>query len=403
MKKKKLRVFIAWTLVALFMQFGAYSFLDYQVTKVLNPNSPDELPPITTTQVAKIPGTHLENIQISYGKDYLAYKENGVFKVYNLKKEKVVFEKKPAANSEKNMGVMGFQWLPDRDALIYFYSKKNPNPVTIVTVPPKKVITSKSEDITNSEEIEVPQEPRTEKRYNNPWLTELYTLELPPSEEDTPPDNRAHDISLESYPAGGEITQMAFSTFTNLMYVTVKSGTTMSLIEIDVMKYVRILNRSGEWISNMAVSDQQGTLYLDSKVGSTKQVVAVKGWDRNVISKNAKDFILGDRNGKLYLGELTNNQLTKIYTRVDTPKFNENVELITAWEGSIPFNDARVVIGSLGQIIIYSQKTAYIIDQGKSKQVNLHGEENYVSSDGAELIQLTREGNSTTVELQPLK
>ena len=138
-------------------------------------------------------------------------------------------------------------------------------------------------------------------------------------------------------------------------------------------------------------------------MGSTKQIVAVKGWDRNVISKDSKDFILGDRNGKLYLGEITNNQLTKIFTRADTTKLNENVELITAWEGSIPYKDARVVIGSLGQIIIYSQKTAHIIDSGKSKQISINGEENYVSPDGAELIQLTREGTSTLVELQPLK
>ncbi len=402
--KRKLRIFLVWTLIALFIQFGAYSFIDYQVNKVINPTSPPKLPPITTKLTVTIPGINLENVQISYAKDYLAYKENGIFKVYNLKKKKVVFEKKPEANSEKNMGVMGYQWLPDRDALIYFYSKKNPNPFSVITIQPtKSAIISKSEDIISSDEIEVPQEPRTEKRYNNPWLTELYTLELPPSGEDTPPDNRPNDIALESYPAGGVITQMAFSTFTNLMYVTVKSGTTMSLMEIDVMKNVRILNRSGEWITNMAVSDQQGTLYLDSKVGSTKQIVAVKGWDRNVISKDSKDLILGDRNGKLYLGEITNNQLTKIFTRADTTKLNENVELITAWEGSIPYKDARVVIGSLGQIIIYSQQTAHIIDSGKSKQISINGEENYVSPDGAELIQLTREGTSTLVELQPLK
>ncbi len=400
--KKKLRIFLVWILVALFLQFGTYSFLDYQVRKVTNPSSPTKIPPITTKLTVTIPGINLENIQISYAKDYLAYKENGTFKVYNLKKGKVIFEKKPAANSEKNMGVMGYQWLPDRDALIYFYSKKNPNPVTLVTVQPTKTVTPpKFED--NTDEDEIPHEPRTEKRYNNPWLTELYTLELPPSEEDTPPDNRPNDISLDSYPAGGVIMQMVFSTFTNLMYVTVKSGTHMSLMEIDVMKNVRNLNRSGEWITNMAVSDQQGTLYIDSKVDSTKQVVALKSWDRNVISKNPKDLILGDRNGKLYLGEIKDNQLTKVFTRADTTSFNEKVDLITVWEGAIPYQDARVVIGSHGQIIIYSHQTAYIISNGKSKQVNLHGEENYVSPDGAELIQLTREGTSTSVELQPLE
>ncbi|MHB8124880.1 MAG: hypothetical protein ACYDEJ_04415 [Desulfitobacteriaceae bacterium] len=397
--KRKLRIFIVWTLIALFLQFGVYSFLDYQVSKVL---APIDSPIPTKTLEVTIPGVNLENIQISYSKDYLAYKENGIFKVFNLSKGKVVFEKKPVAGSEKNMGVMGYQWLPDRDVLIYFYSKKNPNPVSIVTVQPTKTaITSKSEDNASSDEKQVPQEPRTETHYNNPWLTELYTLELSPSEEDTTPDDRPN-ITIATYPAGGIITQMVFSTYTNLMYVTVKSGTNMSLMEIDVMKNVRNLNRSGEWISNMSVSDQQGTLYLDSKIGTTKQIAAVKGWDRNVVSKDANDVILGDRKGKLYLGRIKDNQLIKISTRADTTNFNEKVNLVTVWEGAIPYKDARVVIGSLGQIIIYTQQTAHIINNGKDEQVNLHGEENYISPDGAELIELTRQGTSTLVKLQPL-
>jgi hypothetical protein len=396
--KKKLRIILVWIIISLFMQFSVYGFTNYQVGKILNPVHE----PITTNLKAKIPGTNLENIQISYAKDYLAYKENGVFKVFNLKEQKVVFEKKPEANSEKNMGVMGYQWLPDRDALIYFFSKKNPNPVTRVTIQ-NKTVTSQKEDINNKEDQPLSQQLKTEMRYNNPWLTELYTLEFPPSNELTPPDNRPHDISLENYPAGGVITQMAFSTFTNLMYLTVKSGTSMTLMEIDVMKDVKNLQRSGELISNMAISDQQGTLYIDSKIGTTRQIVAVKNFDRNVISKDPNDVILGDRNGKLYLGKVTDNQLTKISTREDKININEKVNPITIWEGSIPFKDVEVVIGSLGQVIVYNQQTAYIINNVKVKEVNLQGEENYVSPDGAELIELTQQDNSTHAELKPLK
>ncbi|HWQ72885.1 MAG TPA: hypothetical protein VN370_11260 [Desulfitobacteriaceae bacterium] len=406
--KKKLRIIIVWTIISLFIQFSIYGFTNYQVGKILNP----VYEPITTDLQATIPGTNLENIQISYAKDYLAYKENGVFKVFNLKEQKVVFEKKPEANSEENMGVMGYQWLPDRDALIYLYSKKNPNPVTKITTT-KTTSTNKtvtdtnksttSEDLNNKAAQTPSQQPKTEIRYNNPWLTELYTLELPSSDELTPPDNRPHDISLDSYPAGGVITQMAFSTFTNLIYITVKSGTNMTLFEIDVMKDVSKLNRSGEYISNMAISDQQGTLYIDSKIGTTRQIVAVKSFDRNVISQDPNDVILGDRNGKLYLGKVTINQLTKISTREDKTNFNEKVNPITIWEGSIPYEDAQVVIGSLGQVIVYNQQTVYIVNNGKVKEVNLQGKESYVSPDGAELIELTQQGDSTLAELRPLE
>jgi len=399
--KKILRLFLVWTIISLLLQFGVYGYADYEVNKVLNP----VYEPITANLKAVIPGTNLEDIQISYAKDYLAYKENGVFKVFNLKKEKVVFEKSPDQDSEKNMGVMGYQWLPDRDALIYFFSKKNPNAVTTVTVQPSKTaVTSKSESSTKSDEKTITQQPKIEKRYNNPWLTELFTLECSASDEDNPPDNRSNDdLVLEIYPAGGVINQMVFSTYTNLIYLTVKNGSYMSLLEIDVMKDVRSLNRSGEVISNMAVSDQQGTLYLDSKIGSTNQIVAVKNWDRYVISKDANDVILGDRNGKLYLGRVVDNQLTKISTREDKTNINEKVNLNPVWEGSIPFQDSRVVIGALGQVVVYDQKTAYIINNGEIKEIELRGEENYVSSDGAELIELTKEDGSTKVELKPLK
>jgi hypothetical protein len=399
--KKVLRMLLVWTIISLLLQGGVYGFADYQIGKILNP----VYEPITTNLKAVIPGTNLENIQVSYAKDYLAYKENGIFKVFNLTSGKVVFEKKPEANSEKNMGVMGYQWLPDRDALIYFYSKKNPNPVSTVKVQPSKTaVTSKSEDLRRSDEKTVTPQTKTTKQNNNPWLTQLFTLEFPPSDEDGTPDNRSNDdVSLEIYPAGGVISQMVFSTYTNLIYLTVKNGAYMNLLEIDVMKDVRSLNRSGEIIANMAVSDQQGTLYLESKISSAKQIVAVKSWDRNVISKENNDIILGDRNGKLYLGRVVDNKLTRISTREDKANFNEKVNLLTFWEGSVPFENSKVVIGALGQVVIYDQETAYIIKDGKVKDVELQGQENFVSPDGAELIELTKEDNSTKVELKPLE
>jgi hypothetical protein len=395
---RKLRIILVWTIISLLIQFSIYGFTNYQVGKILNPVYES----ITTDLKVTIPGTNLENIQISYDKEYLAYKENGVFKVFNLKEQKVVFEKKPEANSEKNMGVMGYQWLTDRDALIYLYSKKNPNPFTKIASTNKSVASPKK-DLNNKEDQPANQQPKTEIHYNNSWLTEIYTLEFPPSDDPTPPDNRPHDLSLEKYPAEGIITQMAFSTFTNLIYITVKSGTNMTLLEIDVNKEVNVLQRPGELISNMAISDQQGTLYIDSKIGTTRQIVAVKSFDRNVISKEPNDVILGDRNGKLYLGKVTNDQLTKISTKEDKTNFDEKVNTITIWEGSIPYEDAQIVIGSLGQVIVYNQQTVYIVNNGKVKEVNLQGKESYVSPDGAELIELTQQGDSTLAELKPLK
>jgi hypothetical protein len=417
--KKRLRIILVWSLVSLLLQFGAYYFLNNQVQKVMDPAGVSE--PITLQLKATIPGANLTNIQISYAKDYLAYMENGTLKVFNLSNQTVVFEKKSPSVSDQTLGVLTYQWLPDRNTLLYFYAKKNPNNVTYVTVyPPKSTVQTpvqtqppvqpKTED-PNQKPVpevpkvvpkEVPAEPRVEKRYGNPQITELYSLELPNSDENIAPDDRFNQ-TIDQFPAGGKIEEWVNSTSTNLIYITVKNGSKEQLMEIDVMKNVSTLSKSGESIDNMVASDRYGTLYIDSKVGTTHQVIALDSTKRQIVSKNVNDRILGIRDGNVYIGEVENNQLVKIKTTADLSEVKSNPALKTEWEGSIPYNNnVRTLIGEKGQIIVYDHQTANIVTAGQLKKVDLHGDENYISVDGAELVQLTKDGTSTAVELQPL-
>lgn len=421
--KKKLRTIFVWVLVSLLLQFGAYSYLENKVAQVVKPNEASA--PITKELQATIPGTEFENIQVSYAKDYLAYTENGTLKIFNLKKEKIVFEKK---TNDKSLGVLSYQWLPDRDTLLYFYAKKNPNPVTYVTVPIKPTtptVDPKSDQKTDPktnpktdpkvedpnqkpaktvdkvEQKVTPVQTKTEVRYNNPQITELYTLELPGADEDTEPDDRFNQ-TINEFPAGGKIDELVFSTSTNLIYLTVKDGAKELLMEIDVMKNVRTLNRTGEIVDGMAASDRYGTLYINSKTGGTKQVVSLGVGNRHVISKNANDKVLGIRDGKIYIGEVINNELVKVKTTEDRSEISDNPSLKTEWEGSIPLSNVSILIGSQGQVVIYNQQTAYIIKSGELNEISLKGDENYISDDGAELIEFKKSGTSTLVELQPL-
>jgi len=417
--KKKLRIILVWTLVSLVLQYGAYSYLNNQVQKVMAPSEKSE--PITLQLKATIPGSDLKNIQVSYAKDYLAYMENGTLKIFNLINKKVVFEKKSPSPNDKTLGVLTYQWLPDRNTLLYFYAKKNPNPVTSVTVyPPKTTVKTptptptpvepKTEDpnqkiVTEVPKVvpkEVPVEPRIEKRIN-PQITELYSLGLPNSDESTAPTDNFNQ-TIDNFSAGAKIEDLVVSTFTNFMYFTVKNESTELLMQIDIMKHVRTLSKSGESIDNMVASERNGTLYIDSKIGTTRQVIALDGTNRHIISKNNNDRILGIRAGKIYIGEIQNNELVKIKTTPDLPELTNNPSLKTEWQGSIPFgNNVRTLIGAKGQMVVYNHQTAYIVTDGQLAEVQLHGDENYVSVDGAELIQLTKEGTSTLVELQPLK
>jgi len=414
--KKKLRILLVWILVSLIFQFGGHSLLNIQVQKVMGLTAVDSEPPITPQLKATIPGSDLTNIQVSYAKDYLAYLENGTLKIFNLKKEKIVFEKKSSSATDQTLGVRTYQWLPDRNILLYFYAKKNPNEVTTVKVYPSQTITSnpsidpKTEDPNQAEIVtqEVPAEPRYEKRYGSPQLTELYSLELPNSDEDTAPDDRLHlfdpPSGSEEISKGGKIEKYVVETSTNLMYLTVTNGSTQQLMKIDVMKKVSTLNKPRELINNMATSDRYATLYIDSKVGTEQQVVALSNGKRQVISKNTNDRIIGVRKGKVYIGEVENNELVKIKTTADLELMKENPSLKTEWKGSIPYNEnLHMLIGVTGQLIVYDNQTASIITDGHLAEVKLQGDENYVSVDGAELIQLTKAGISTHVELKPLK
>ena len=413
--KKKLRILLVWAIVSLVLQFGVYAILDEKIAKVMAPPAQPQQP-ITRTLEATLPDTNIDNVQISYDKFYLAYKANGVFKVFNLKQNRVVFTKEPLPGSDKGMGVLNYQWLPDRDTLVYFFAKKNPNPWVTVIVEPSQSSSplleaggTKSEDAQASAEHKgessvpaKPVEPKIERRPSNPQITELYALEFPDPEETTPPDDR-HNIDIEKFPAGGQIQQIVASTFTNLMYLTVQSGSGIELMEVDVMKNTRTLQRPGETISNMAASDRFGTLYVETKTGSTREIQALDGWQRSIVTKTPNMHILGDRAGKLYLAQVENDRLVKVLAGADLSQGHQNMALTTVWQGSIPYKGEHVVIGAQGEVIIYDRYVAYVIRGGDVKQVELKGEHSYISSDGAELIYLNSLGKTTQVKLEPLQ
>lgn len=451
--RKKLRILLAWTIAALLFQFAGYSFFNAQVLKVLSPAASG---PITVKLKATIPGGELENVQVSYAKDYLAYTENGGLKVFNLVSGKVVFEKTAPAAADKKSGVIMYQWLPDRNTLLYFHVRKNPNASGTVAFSSAK--TSRSNSIrlltyTNNEPA-VPdtEDPRQEppkdtsgdsskqnsagsakdpskdslqdsskdsakdgskdtpevpaappKKYVNPQITEIYSVKFPNSKEETAPEEQLKE-TVTNFPAGGEMEKLVVSTPTNLLYFTLKNEAATLLREINVMGYTTALNKSGETIDNMVASDQNAALYINSKIGKTRQVLALDGTKRYVISENNSDRILGVRAGTVYIGEVEDNKLVRIKTTADLANLEDNPSLKREWEGSIPFDsETQVFIGFKGQIIIYTDPTAYIVASGKLTETHFQGEENYLSLDGAEVIQLTREGDSTLAELQPVE
>lgn len=391
----------SWVIVSLMFQFTFYYFLNKKAEAIMIP----QIAPVVVEDLEiQLPGTNLENIQVSFGKDYLAYMEDNYLKVYNVKLEKVVFEKKPQGSNKYDEGVIYYQWLPDRDTLVYFYARHNPNPTTTVVVPVEDNQELTEQGGLTEDPNQRPSQPktRTEIRYNNPQITDIYTLELPPSdEEQTLPDDR-FNRSIESFPAGGKIQQMVVSTFTNLIYLAIENNNSFQLMEIDIMKNVRNLNRSGEKILQMAASDKFGTLYIKSKQNQKEEIMALNGWERKVISSDPDDIILGNRNGVLYLGKVQDGNLVNIRSAQENTT-DKSLDFDTMWEGSIPFTESsRIIIGAENEIIIYDHKTAQIISAGELRTLSLSGEDNLISSDGVQLIQITREGFMTKLKFLSL-
>ncbi|NLI93672.1 MAG: hypothetical protein GX434_16215 [Peptococcaceae bacterium] len=415
-KLKLLRTLGVWTLVSLILQFGFYYVFNQAVAKVMTPTSNQKT--ITATYESVLPDTSPENIQISYAKDYLAYMSNGTFKVFNLKQNKVVFTKSRESGSDASMGVLNYHWLPDRNTLIYFFAKKNPKSNTTAAAP--QTTTPKSpqqqlEDPNAAKSPAVTKDPAAAKeaagtaqgkaketQTYQPQITELHSLELPNSSEDTKPDER-QNMTVSDFPAGGKITRIASSTYTNMIYLLVQSGTSVKLIQIDIMQDITVLQRADETIMNITASDRNGTLYFESKTAKGKQILAIdSGIKRKTVSSDNDYYILGDRAGNFYVGEIKNNRLVQVLTCKDSSEKDRQIELYPTWKGDIPYSKGQIGIDSSGKITIFENNTAYIITGGELKTKKISGQENYLSDDGAVYIQLTHQNGGTKVNVKPL-
>ena len=407
-KLHTVRTIAIWTLISISLQLCVYTVLNNSIAKVMNPpvkQSPgqtENFEPAETTTHAVLPDANPTNVQLSYSNTYLAYTANGVLKVYDLKSNKVVFEKKPDSGSDKNLGFLNYQWLADRNSLIYFYAKKNPAKKTsspVKTSPVHEDYTG-AEDPKEDSKAENGSSSVKENVQVNSQITELNTLDLPESSSASPNDR--HGIDLSDFPDGGQILQIASSTCTNLIYVTIKTGTSVKLMQIDIMKDTKFIKGAGDTVTNIVTSDRYGTLYVESKSGKTKQILALNGTQSKVISKNSDYVILGVRDGSLYIGEVNNNSLVKILCGTESSDNKKNMELSQCWQGDVPYN-GHVIIGSEGQVIVYNNQNAHIIHNGKVDSISFDGIENFVSSDGAKQIQFTRDGSQIMISMEPIK
>ncbi|HEX3015403.1 MAG TPA: hypothetical protein VHQ46_03365 [Desulfobacteria bacterium] len=398
-KKSKwrwLRTVSIWALISIVLQVGFLYYLENQVTGANAAITPPK--PVVIDKSVNLPAQTVENLRASSSKDYLAYTDSQGLKVYNVKANKMAFHADKPAGGD----VLYYQWLPDRNTLLYVTAR--PNPAYGRRTSPSRG--SGNFTVFAQRKYDDPSRGYyTSKKYgyssnyssgysgystSGAQITEIYAVDLgDPTDNSAVPDSRL--ASRVNIPAGSTIQSMQFSTYTNLIFALINSPAGIQKIyEIDVMKNVRTVQRSGEQISRMVISDKNGTLYIQSNLYGVDQIVAVKQSGRQQALHGSQYVLLGVADGKVYVGEVENDYLVKILTMNDTG-LQEQVDSQTAlvWQGSLPWKNEHVVVGTGNYIAIYDDQHASVLENWKLHEFKFKDNQSYVTQDGRDVMEVT--------------
>ena len=404
---RKLRTILIWGLVSVGLQIGFLYYLEHQIKGDANASTTPQPPKIIQTTVS-LTGTNIKNLQASYNKDYLAFYDSQGFKVVAIKTGKVVFEEAKPAKGE----LLGYHWLPDRNTLLFVTTRANPKAKgsSVVSRSEPNFRPLIKEDPLEKTPSTTPATTPTPAPAPKPappaipsQLTELYTVDFAATDEESPPDRKL-GRRLDGFPAGSTIQSMDVSTYTNLIYLMVKTSNGQLVYEIDVMANVRTVQRSGEKISRMVVSDKKGTLYLQSILSGTPQIVAVKHSGREQVLKGSEYVLLGVDAGKLLVGLVQEGHLSSILSLNDQGvQDKSSSKTSTMWTGQIPWKSSDSVEVSNNFISLFDGQRIVVLDNGKERAVTPSGDDNYLTSDGREVMEVRPNGDGTVqVNFKPL-
>lgn len=367
---RKIRTFLVGALFTTIIVLGALNYLNGRISQPAIAN--------VSAKAVLLPSAEASDVQLSQDDQYIAYKDKEGLKVYNTKTSKIVFQEDK--NQFKN--TLFYEWLPDKNILLFIsYASNRTSQSSVKTVA--------SSTKTTVSKLGVP---------------ELYSVDFSGETSSDTPYSARSECKLSNYPQGGVVQQMSLSTYTNLIYLTVKMGSSEKLLQIDVMRNIVDLAHPGEKISRICASDEQGTLYIQSVYHGVAQIVAVnQKTTRQQLFKGSQYVLMGQEGNKLMIGVLANGNLTKVLSTTDTGLSTKaNSETTTEWEGNIPWKDYQVTFTSNGAIIVYDTKEAIVLDHGNQKNITMKGSSNSITLNAQEIVEVTPGETETTVSVSPL-
>lgn len=372
---RKIRGFLVGALFTTLIVLGAVKYLDARISQpaILNVSKAT-----VSAKTARLPSAEASDVQLSQDDQYIAYKDNEGLKVYNTKTSKIVFQE--VKNQIKDTLI--YEWLPDKNILLFISHASN------------QTNQSSAKALTSSSKTSV----------SKSGVPELYSVDFSgETSSDTTYAVRS-ECKLSNYPQDGVVEQMSLSTYTNLIYLTVKTGSSEKLLQIDVMRNIVNIAHPGEKISRISASDEQGTLYIQSVYNGVAQIVAVKQkTTRQQLFMGSQYVLLGQESNKVMIGVLANGNLTKVLSLPDTGLSTKaNSETTMEWEGNIPWKNYQVTYGNNGTIVLYDTKEAIVLDHGNQKNITMKGSSNFITLNGQEIVEVTPGETDTTVSVSRL-
>lgn len=373
---RKIRSFLVGALFTTLIVLGSLNYLNGRISQ---PAIANVSKTTVSAKTALLPSADASDVQLSQDDQYIAYKDKEGLKVYNTKTSKIVYQ------GDKNQfkDTLFYEWLPDKNILLFISHASNQTNQTSA-----KTVASSTK--TTVSKLGVP---------------ELYSVDFSGEVSSGTTYSARSECKLSNYPQGGVVQQMSLSTYTNLIYLTVKMGSSEKLLQIDVMRNIVDLAHPGEKISRISASDEQGTLYIQSVYHGVAQIVAVnQKTTRRQLFKGSQYVLMGQEGNKVMIGVLANGNLTKVLSIPDTGLSTKaNLETTTEWEGNIPWKDYQVTYGSNGAIIMYDTLEAIVLDHGNQRNITMKGSSNSLTLNGQEIVEVTPGETETTVSVSPLQ
>lgn len=323
---------LVWVALSLALQFGgliyANNYLFSTQTKVkiqkvekTNKNVKDA--------VVSVP-SNAKNVQVSFDAKYLAYYDSDSLKIVNTKTGET-------KNVDFNDGVKVsyYKWLPDRNRMLIGekHTGSNGNSFKLSYYDVDKDVKDQVKDLT--------------------WA-----------------DKKSEVVDIQASP------------LTNMIYVKVSlGGKRSSIYSLNIMKEMKKVETNAYVIGETdLLSHKDKFLYEDL----THHRVYVTGSSKQISIPGVKDTCLigVDQEDNVYIGELSNNEVTKVY-------YGSLSEDTSTWKSenlSTASNQSDIYISPNGKIHVNDNLRGVITELGSGKETNYNGNFLQMYTDGVTSI-----------------